>query len=213
MISDFGFSRARPLGAPLFGVQALACLAVALTWSAVAFCGEIHDAAKAGDFEKIKVLLKANPELVNAKDKEGWTPLHYSALTNGRMIQDFWAEQRRQRQYVEIAKFLLDSGADPKAKSNNGETPLHIAWFADMAEALLAKGADVNAKDKTGRTPLHGVADKWSWWKIDTLIDLLVAKGADVNAKDNDGKTPLRVAIEREKKNIADILRKHGAKE
>ena len=35
---------------------------VALAWSSLAFCGEIHNAAKSGDLEKVKTLLKANPD-------------------------------------------------------------------------------------------------------------------------------------------------------
>ena len=44
---------------------------VALVWSSLAFCGEIHDAAKDGDLEKVKALLKDNPDLVNSKDNNG----------------------------------------------------------------------------------------------------------------------------------------------
>ena len=52
---------------------------VALVWSCLAFCGEIHDAAEDGDLEKVKALLKANPDLVNSKDTNGMTPLHFAA--------------------------------------------------------------------------------------------------------------------------------------
>ena len=45
-----------------------------------------------------------------------------------------------------------------------------------------------------------------------TLV-MLTNKGADVNAKDNAGKTPLALAVEKDKKEIAELLRKHGAKE
>ena len=54
-------------------------------WSSTAFCGEIHDATRVGDLEKVKALLKNNPELVFGKDyskeqKNGWTPLHWAAF-------------------------------------------------------------------------------------------------------------------------------------
>ena len=45
-----------------------ACLLGALAWSSLAFGGEIHDAAKAGDLEKVKAVLKDNPDLVFSKD-------------------------------------------------------------------------------------------------------------------------------------------------
>ena len=43
---------------------------------------EIHDAAKNGDIEKVKSLLTEKSERMNAKDKNGYTPLHW-ATTEG----------------------------------------------------------------------------------------------------------------------------------
>ena len=65
---------------------------VALAWTSLSFCGEIHDAAKDGDLEKVKALLQSNPDLVFSKDdKYGATPLHWAAaagLTN-RFFTDY----------------------------------------------------------------------------------------------------------------------------
>lgn len=36
---------------------------------------DIHEAAWNGDFEKVKLLLKENPQLLNAKGPWGWTPM------------------------------------------------------------------------------------------------------------------------------------------
>ena len=46
-------------------------------------------------------------------------------------------------------------GADVGAKSNGGETPLHLASYngrVGAMEALLARGADPDAGDNGGRT-------------------------------------------------------------
>ena len=82
----------------------------------------------------------------------------------------------------------------------------------------LAAGADVNAKSKFGRTPLHHAA----YFGHKEVAELLIAEGADVNAKDDDGATPLDLAaresprnspeVKAAKKEIADLLRKHGGK-
>jgi ankyrin repeat protein len=57
-----------------------AIVLVVLALSRLAFCGEIHDTAKAGDLGKLKVLLKGNPALVFSKDTLSLTPLHRAAL-------------------------------------------------------------------------------------------------------------------------------------
>ena len=44
------------------------------------------------------------------------------------------------------------------------------------------------------------------------IVEPLIANGADVNPKDEDGETPLDWAISRKHPEIADLLRKHGAK-
>ena len=61
-----------PCHSPIPRLDAVILLAlIALVWSSPAFCGEIHDAAGNGDLEKIKVLLRRNPDLVLSKDKNG----------------------------------------------------------------------------------------------------------------------------------------------
>ena len=83
----------------------------------------------------------------------------------------------------------------------------------------LAAGADVNAKGELGETPLHFAAQRGH----KEIVELLLAKDADVNAKEENGETPLdwaifgyHVEVESEakaaQKEIADLLRKHGAK-
>ena len=76
----------------------------------------------------------------------------------------------------------------------------------EIVELLLASGADVNAKDEMGETPLHLAAQ----FGRKEIAELLIAEGADVNAKGDFGRTPLDTV---EDKEMADLLRKHGAKE
>ena len=126
-----------------------AVLLVALALSSLAFCGEIHDAAKAGDLEKVKALLKGNPKLVFSKDTNpnGMMPLHWAA-SEGRKA---------------VAELLLANKAEVNAKDNFGMTPLHWAALLGhkaVVELLLANGADVNAKANNGWTPLHTAEDR-----------------------------------------------------
>ena len=43
---------------------------IALAWSKLAFCGEIHNAARNRDLEKVKILLKDTADLVFSKDDD-----------------------------------------------------------------------------------------------------------------------------------------------
>ena len=97
----------------------------------------IHEAAKSGNYEMVKVLLKANPDLVNSKDNNSATPLHYAAAMG----------------YRDVAELLLANKADVNAKDNKGNTPLHVAvdnGYKDVAELLLQHdGQDMTAHDAT----------------------------------------------------------------
>src|SRR5258708_24054338 len=61
----------------------------------------IFEAAATGQLERVRELLKKTPELIHAYSPDGWTPLH---LNFGN---------------VEMAKLLIDSGADINSVSKN----------------------------------------------------------------------------------------------
>ena len=108
-----------------------------------------------------------------------------------------------------IAAVLMVVGCGPKAP----DISIHEAAEAGNIEAVkqhLAAGTDVNAKAGVGWTPLHAAAHKGH----KEVTALLIAKGADVNAKYIVGDTPLDMANGKTAngKEIADLLRKHGAK-
>jgi len=81
---------------------------VTLVWSSLAFCGEIHDAAAAGDLEKVKALLTAHPDLINSKDTDGMTPLHFAARNGNK----------------DMVEFLLANKVKVNAMARGGITPL-----------------------------------------------------------------------------------------
>ncbi len=156
----------------------------------------IHDAAKAGDLEKVKALLKDHPDLVFSRDDVGKTPLHWAA-ENG---------------HKDAAEFLLANHAEVNAKENGDRTPLHCAAFRghkDVAALLLAKKAKVNARDNYRATPLHMAAMSGRY----DVVKLLLANKAEVNAKDNKGWTPLRWAVAGRHEDVAELLRQHGGHE
>ena len=89
---------------------------------------------------------------------------------------------------------------------------VHDAAHSGNIEAVkqhLAAGTDVNAKTDFRWTPLHYAAREGH----KEITDLLLTNGADVNAKNDEGGTPMDWAeCCAAKKEIADLLRKHGGK-
>lgn len=128
---------------------------------------EIIQAAKKGDPVKINQLLAADAELTDARDTDGWTPLH-CAIWKG---------------HQEVVAVLLSAGADVNAQNNNdhwGTTPLHAAAHANqaaIAQMLIDKGANLNALDMNGKTPLfhttfHRAKAVAKYWRNQGQSDL-----------------------------------------
>jgi len=141
------------------------------------FGQEIFEAAQQGNLEKIKTVLAKNPELINARDKTGETPLHISLLQNQK----------------ETAAYLISEKANINIKNNNEQTPLFYAaskGHKEIAEMLLKRGADLKEKDKFGRIPLHYAAMEGK----SELVKLFLT-GSIINLKDNGGLTPLNTAV------------------
>ena len=106
---------------------------------------------------------------------------------------------------VEVMRRLAAAGADTRAATDEGTTPLMAAAGLGQVPAetrvtedrslaavrlVLALGADVDAVNRSGRTALHGAAHIRS----DAIVRLLVDRGARVNVGDELGVTPLMIA-------------------
>ena len=54
----------------------------------------------------------------------------------------------------EIILFLLKNGAPVNYQDDHGDTPLHMAVSGDIAKALIQAGADINEVNNSGQSPL-----------------------------------------------------------
>jgi ankyrin repeat protein len=85
----------------------------------------IHAAARLGDLEEVRRIVRSNKNAVNARGGDGQTPLHVAST-------------------VEIAEFLLDNGAEIDAKDIDHEsTPAQyrIREHPEVARFLVSRGA------------------------------------------------------------------------
>src|SRR5262245_58726782 len=162
------------------------------------------DAIKAGEFERVKAMVSAEPTLIDARSRTGESAILTAVyhrqkeivnllVARGAPMDLFEASAAGE---IERVERLLDGDAAPiNAHSADGWTPLHLAAFfghTKIAEALLANGADVSARshNPNGNMPLHAaLAGNHAF-----VAGLLLGGGADVNAPDAAGWRPLHLA-------------------
>ncbi|MFP3033743.1 MAG: ankyrin repeat domain-containing protein [Wolbachia sp.] len=161
----------------------------------------IH-AIKVNKIETVQNFIDKEGVNVNAKDKDGRTPLHVAAEHNNTH---------------EISQLLIEKAANVNAKDKDGKTPLDLAIQADVRNFLeqvqlnikelfnavkqgeldkvknLTQRINVDTKDEDGRTLLYWAVNKD---RLNIIKYLVEEKKANVNAKDKDGKTSLHWAAE-----------------
>jgi ankyrin repeat protein len=151
-------------------------------------------AVRSQDLRMVKAALKVDPSLVKAQDNSGATALHHAAGFGN----------------TAVIAFLLDQGADVKARNRRGATPLHWATPSEeKVRLLLDRGAEIDAKQAEGRTPLYQAASMSNHLSV---LRLLLDRGADAGAATVTGTTPLSAAAARGDVDAMRMLIAKGAK-
>ncbi|WP_265033880.1 ankyrin repeat domain-containing protein [Wolbachia endosymbiont (group A) of Sicus ferrugineus] len=106
------------------------------------FLPPLHLAIKSYSHKVVEVLCKERPDIINAKNKDGDTPLHQAIFPPNE----------------QAICILLKNGADVNAVNEYRNTPLHEAACrrdTNILNILIKNGASIDAVNKLGDTPLH----------------------------------------------------------
>lgn len=127
----------------------------------------IWSLASSESIDELKTrLITASEEEINAQDPDiGDSALHYSATRNN----------------TDIARLLIEHGANMNLPNNYGRTPFHLTTLnnsVDVAEVLLDAGADFETKDQWGESPLSTAS---SYRQV--ISTMLVERGATLPKK------------------------------
>lgn len=155
---------------------------------------QLESAIEAGDTAALSKLLREG--LDPNCDIDGWPALVFAAKLDK----------------TEIARRLIDGGADVNARNIFSDTALIVASYrqnVNLVRLLLSSGSAPDAKGQWGRSALWYAADKGNT----AITTELLAHGAKLEARDyQDRETPLLRAVIREHPNVARLLLARGAK-
>ena len=135
-------------------------------------CGDLCSAAwwtSKPSIADVRSKIEINKRNIHSKGYRKRSALHMASLF-------------RDAQKVQL---LIDFQADVMARTMYGYTPLHRAKTVDIAKILINAGAEVDAKSDSGKTPLFKVIENISKGREKELIKFLITSGANVNSKEN----------------------------
>ena len=150
---------------------------------------EIRDARH----KAVEHRLKSSPHLINAIDRDGYTPLLVAAYCSS----------------PKCVKSLLEFGPNLEAVTPQGLTALMLST-ANPAKcvALLEAGAEVNAQAKDGKSALHYAV---STGDSKGVAKLLLSRGARIDLTDKSKRTALGYAASQQQTGLLDFLVRQGA--
>ena len=156
---------------------------------------ELHEAAAAGDLQRVKELVEENPQLAKSYSPDGFPVMALAAAFG----------------HEDVARYLRGKGAEINAVATNGTgytalTGAVASSHASLVKWLVENGADVNYRYAKGHSPLLEAAANG---KLE-IVKTLLAHGADLNTRTDDGKNALIFALERGHKEVADHLQSLG---
>ncbi|XP_026088748.1 ankyrin repeat and SOCS box protein 2-like isoform X2 [Carassius auratus] len=154
----------------------------------------LHEAAYYGQDQCIKILLRAQPGMINQCTLNEQTALMIAVVM----------------EHLACMECLLEKGADPDITNKDRETPLYKACEKEnptMVAMLLNYGASVNKSCIQGWTALHESVCRNNV----EICEMLLKAGAKVSIPNMYGITPIFVAAQSGKVDALRMLLKNGA--
>jgi len=112
------------------------------------------EASYKGHISVVKILLEAGADIEKGDERKN-TPLHLAALFG----------------HYDIVKLLLDAGAKANCTNSTGRNPFYHTCNSDIAKRLIEYGADPKKADNDGYTNLHVAVWTGNPLMINTLIE------------------------------------------
>ncbi|MDF2192938.1 ankyrin repeat domain-containing protein [Paraflavitalea sp. CAU 1676] len=204
-------------------------LAMAIGLSSMTNAQNLLEAVEAKDYVKTEQLLKEGAK-VNKANKDGQFALWKAVWNDDEKMVELLLKNNAdakqlfkgkdgsfsclsiasQEGFLNIAKLLVDAGADPNEKNFRGHSPLRIAarnGRTELVKYFVSKGAEADTRGDDGATPLEHAAGKGH---LD-IVTILVEHGANVNNQDNDKDFPLGEAARSGYIDIVNYLLSKGA--
>lgn len=153
----------------------------------------LHTATMLQVEDEILLMLTENGADINARNKEGVTPL-LIAIQSGD---------------VEMTRLLTSCGANIHTKDTHGNSPLSIALSSDteIFEATVNQ-QNCNTQDSNGNTPLHiALINDAPLLKVQHIISLT----DDVNLRNSEGNSPLFITVLKNRKQVGTTLLQKNA--
>lgn len=156
----------------------------------------IHIICKSGSAEQAKYILDQFPNVLNQKNIDNQTPLHFAVLYENPNVLNL---------------LLSYKNLDVTAKdSTDGTVAMYALYRNDIdifKKIITYDKKAINIGNRNGETPLHYLIKfKENESELAELVNLLIKDGANLSIKDKDGNTPLHYAVMQQNKKLVDLI-------